>query len=421
MSSSYNPWLVLFSIGIAFFASYIALDLASRVIHSTGRAMVIWLIGGSFSMGVGIWAMHFIGMLAFHLPIPLAYDIPLTLASIIPAIAASAIALWTVRNGHQNAQTTFVAAIVIGSGISVMHYMGMAALKMQPSIEYTPLLTVLSVMIAIAASLAALKIIFTLNSNPGPKSITLLKAASAALMATAISGMHYTGMAAANFPINGMCRSSPQDLSSGWMAVLIGGGSLMLMLTTLLISIFDARLADQNSRMVKQFKEINSELLSYIKAIGQHAMITVTDKAGCILQANDKFCEISGFSQQALYGHDYRLVNSGTHSSLFFVELWATIVRGDIWRGEICNRAKDGTLYWVDTAIVPLKDSIGEIERYISVTIDITKRKQAEHELTRLGRVLDESSNEIYVFDAQTLHFTMVNAEAQRNLGYAIG
>jgi NO-binding membrane sensor protein with MHYT domain len=227
MSSTYNAWLVLLSIGIAFLASYTALDLASRVIHSNGRAMVIWLIGGSFSMGIGIWAMHFIGMLAFHLPIPLAYDIPLTLTSITPAIAASAIALWTVRRGHQKAPTIFAAAIVIGSGISVMHYTGMAALKMQPSIEYTPLLTFLSVMIAIIASLAALKIIFILNSNRGSKGTTLLKVASASLMAAAISGMHYTGMAAANFPLNGMCRSSPQDLNAEWMALFIGGGSLM--------------------------------------------------------------------------------------------------------------------------------------------------------------------------------------------------
>ncbi len=164
----------------------------------------------------------------------------------------------------------------------------------------------------------------------------------------------------------------------------------------------------------------SAELISYIHAIDQHALVSVSDLSGRIIQANDKFCEISGYSRNELLGHDHRIVNSGTHSSDFFGEMWATITRGDIWRNEICNRAKSGALYWVDSAIVPVKDADGQIERYISVRVDITKRKQGEHELIRLGRVLDQSLNEIYVFDAQTLHFTMVNARAQRNLDYSM-
>jgi PAS domain S-box-containing protein len=173
-------------------------------------------------------------------------------------------------------------------------------------------------------------------------------------------------------------------------------------------------------RTKEETERNSSELVSYIKAIGQHAIISVADPSGRIIQVNDKFCEISGYSREDLLGHNHRIVNSGTHPSAFFAEMWATIVRGDIWRNEICNRAKNGALYWVDSAIVPLKDSNGQIDHYISVRVDITKRKQGEHELIRLGRALDESSTEIYVFDAQTLHFTMVNTRAQRNLGYSM-
>ena len=132
------------------------------------------------------------------------------------------------------------------------------------------------------------------------------------------------------------------------------------------------------------------------------------------------FVKSAAISRNEILGHDHRIVNSGMHPSAFFSEMWATIARGEIWRNEICNRAKSGELYWVDSAIVPVKDADGQIERYISVRVDITKRKQGEHESIRLGRVLDQSSNEIYVFDAQTLHFTMVNARAQRNLDYSI-
>lgn len=167
-------------------------------------------------------------------------------------------------------------------------------------------------------------------------------------------------------------------------------------------------------------ERISSELSSYIHAIDQHALVSVADPFGRIIHVNDKFCELSGYSMAELRGHDHRIVNSGVHSNAFFAEMWATISRGEIWRNEICNRAKNGKLYWVDSAIVPVKDLDGRIERYISVRVDITKRKHNEHELIRLGRVLDESLNEIYVFNAETLNFTMVNVRAQRNLGYSM-
>ncbi len=120
------------------------------------------------------------------------------------------------------------------------------------------------------------------------------------------------------------------------------------------------------------------ELTSYIQAIGQHAIISAADLAGGIIQVNEKFCEISGYTQAELLGKDHRIVNSETHPKEFFAQLWATITRGDIWRGEICNRAKTGSLYWVDTAIVPIKDARGHVVRFISVRIDITERKRNE-------------------------------------------
>ncbi len=129
----------------------------------------------------------------------------------------------------------------------------------------------------------------------------------------------------------------------------------------------------------------SAELISYIQAIDQHALVSVADPFGRIIQANDKFCEVSGYSREELLGHDHRIINSGMHSSAFFVEMWATIARGEIWRGEICNRAKNGTLYWVDSAIVPLKDANGQIVRYISVRVNITKRKESEQHIQSLA------------------------------------
>lgn len=124
-----------------------------------------------------------------------------------------------------------------------------------------------------------------------------------------------------------------------------------------------------------------SELASYIEAIDQHALVSITDLKGIIVHANDKFCEVSGYSREELIGQDHRIVNSGTHSKAFFSELWSTITSGHNWQGEVCNKNKNGELYWLDTTIVPVKDEGGEIIHYISVRIDISKHKAHQIEI----------------------------------------
>ncbi len=151
-----------------------------------------------------------------------------------------------------------------------------------------------------------------------------------------------------------------------------------------------------NTGLEERVQQRTEELASYIQAIGQHAIISVADLAGDIIQSNDRFCEISGYTQAELLGQNHRIVNSGTHPKEFFAHLWATITRGDTWRGEFCNRAKDGSLYWVDSAIVPIKDSHGQITRYISVRIDITGRKQTEAEMVRLNVSLEERVQQLH-------------------------
>ncbi|MEO5771476.1 MAG: diguanylate cyclase, partial [Burkholderiaceae bacterium] len=128
-----------------------------------------------------------------------------------------------------------------------------------------------------------------------------------------------------------------------------------------------------------------AELSSYMQAIDQHAMVSVADLDGSMVQVNDKLVEASGYSRDELVGQDHRLLSSGTHGAAFFAEMWRTLNRGEVWRGVICNRTKDGALYWVDSAIVPLKDGQGVIRRYLAIRIDITARKQAEQEMLRVA------------------------------------
>jgi len=128
-----------------------------------------------------------------------------------------------------------------------------------------------------------------------------------------------------------------------------------------------------------------AELSTYIQAIDQHALVSVADLNGLIIQTNDRFVAVSGYSREELLGQDHRILNSGCHTDDFFKQMWDSIRRGDIWRGLVCNRSKTGQLYWVDSTIVPMKNASGEVQRYISIRIDVTDRKKAEQEMLRMA------------------------------------
>ena len=255
---SYDDVLVVISLMVAILASYTALDMAGRVAISKGRAAWWWLAGGAFAMGFGIWSMHFVGMLAFSLPISLGYDVPITLLSLVIAIAVSAFALWQVSAAVLTRRRLVLAAILMGVGIAAMHYTGMAAMRMQPGIQYDPALFALSVAIAIAASGAALWIFFQLRRNRAH--LILYRIAAAIVMGFAIVGMHYTGMAAANFPANSICRAASGDMNTHWLALLIVVMTLAILAIALITSVLDARMEARTSVLASSLAEANREL-----------------------------------------------------------------------------------------------------------------------------------------------------------------
>ena len=134
-------------------------------------------------------------------------------------------------------------------------------------------------------------------------------------------------------------------------------------------------------------RQRNERELDYQKfALNQHAVVSVTDPDGTILYANERLCRLSGFTPDELVGRNRKILKSGRHNASFIADLWATIKRGEVWRGHFCNRKKNGEEYWIDSTIVPFRDADGRITRHISIETDITATKQLE---TRLREQLE--------------------------------
>lgn len=192
MIAFWSTSLIALSVLVAVVGSFTALEHATRMRQSEGRTALVWMTTGGITLGMAIWSMHFIGMLAFHLPIPLSYDLPLTLISALPAIAAALFGFYVLRPRVISVMRIVMAGLLMGAGISTMHYTGMAALKMFPSIEYNPIIYAVSVVIAIVASWGALLLMY--HSDKLKLPVALRLGLGSLVMGLAISGMHYTAM-----------------------------------------------------------------------------------------------------------------------------------------------------------------------------------------------------------------------------------
>ena len=531
LTTHHDPWGVLASLLVAAFASFVALDLAGRMRHLEPGVARVWWVAGSLAMGTGIWCMHFVGMLSLVVPIALGYAPGRTLGSWLAAVAVSAVALHIAGHASLTRRRLVGGALTMGAGICTMHYVGMAALDIEPGPVWNAPLIAASGLVAVAASAVALALFFWLRTVRADRTV-LAQGLAAVVMGAGIGGMHYTGMAAMALPVGTVCLST-DGLGGSTLRVLVAVAGIALLSSTLFTSLLDARMRGRAARMAQSLRATNAQLSdanrelqaraeesramacelerlarvvrhtsdavaitdassvvtwvnegfsrvsgipaehalgrpfaeslgrcvdpaalaplfeaarggspcrieipsrgdggeerwidtellavhdanaamagfmaigsdvtgrkqtqaqleralretnALLDALNAHSIVSVADPAGRILHCNDAFCAVSGFSRDELLGANHRIVNSGLHPPQFWIGMWRTIAAGHPWRGEICNRAKDGSLYWVDSVITSLRGDDGRIERYVSIRSDVTASKLAQRDLIR--------------------------------------
>lgn len=276
MYHQHDHTLVLLSVAIAIFASYTALDLANAVTAAKGKSRLSWLFGGSVAMGVGIWSMHFIAMLAFSLPgISIAYDIPLLLLSVLVAVLASLLTLYVVSRQGLSALTYIFASLSMGMAISGMHYIGIASMRMAADITWDFTMVIASILIAIAASFVALRLAFSLRED---RHGLWPKLAGGVVMGFAISGMHFTAMAAMYIlPNANRLIEDGQILATDGLAISVIVATLVLLGIAVTGVIVDRALS-RRAAMAEQVKDILESINDAFFSVDRHWRFTYVNR-----------------------------------------------------------------------------------------------------------------------------------------------
>jgi PAS domain S-box-containing protein len=331
-------------------------------------------------MGLGIWSMHFVGMLAFRLPVPIGYGLNLILLSVAVAIAASLLALIVVSRAELRPLRLFSASVLMGTAISGMHYIGMAAMSAPVRVTYSAALVALSILIAIIASFAALWLAFRFRSDRS-SGATLRKAASAVVMGVAISGMHYTGMAAARFaPGSMMTTSGSHVLATRELGDVIALGTLVIIMLGIVGSALERRWLAERAELTEDALRASEERW---RNLFENAPVGValTGSDGRYVTVNPAFQRMVGYSEAELRCLTSPDITHEDDRAATAAILEAHAAGQPLTpRFEKRYRRKDGGVIWAEVSafLVPVAGSTPLLG---SVTVDITEKKRAEDAL----------------------------------------
>ncbi|QYJ78220.1 MHYT domain-containing protein [Shewanella acanthi] len=375
----YNPFLVSLSIIIAIAASFMAFQVASQALVSQSHLRQhIMLFTGSMVLGGGIWSMHFIGMLAFDLCSPVSYNFKLTAFSLLSSIAASSVALKLLSRPSVDFGQVVASGVLMGTGIGVMHYVGMAAMEMAPLLRYDPVFFVISIVVAIILAIIALWVRTGLRNLRGARFGSFgCNFVASVVMGLAISGMHYTGMAAARFirPEGLELSQQSSDISTHlalWVAVI----TFMCISLVMIVNVI------YKYKELSQLAESNEDRMRAMMNTAVDGIVTI-DGRGIIVSVNIAVTQILGWSAEELVGANVsKLVpeplrqHHDGYIASYINTLEAKII-GDSREVEALH--KNGNL-------IPIRLSIGHVQQgkahyFVGFVSDLTLRNEMEQEI----------------------------------------
>ena len=385
MDSAHAAWahhdlnLVVVSVLVAALASYTTLTLAIHVTHSRGRAGLAWLVGGSLSMGIGIWSMHFIGMLALHLPVAVRHNVVYMMLSLGVAIAAAGLALYIVQRPQGTWTMSIVGALAMGGAISGMHYLGMHALLVPMQMTYWAPLVIFSIAIAIGASGVALRLARGFRGGGTP---WLLRAVSALIMGFAISGMHYTAMAAVDFtpafPYHEYAARWTIDGHDLHWPVIIG--SFLVLGLTLVGTVAETHFQSARRRAINAERALHASEERFRAIVeGTQEWVWEMTSDGVTTYSNPASLALLGTPPSKLIGADhFALVYDGDRDKGRAC-LKHAVATSSPWKNQVLRwRASDGTTRYLESYATPILDATGAVIGFRGADRDVSDRKQAE-------------------------------------------
>jgi PAS domain S-box-containing protein len=370
IDKSYNVSLAVLSVAVAIIGSYVAIEIAQRVRLASGGRRVVWISAGALAMGFAIWSMHFVAMLALHLPAPVWYDATLVSASIVAAVAGSAIAFIIFSRNKPSSWVLALASLFMGFAIASMHYTGMAGLRTNGHIFYDPLIVAASVAVAIVVSFAALAVTRSLISGDEPRSsATLKKVGASALMGLAISGMHYTGMAAAHFSA-GVGAWSP----GGYL--VLGTSELGFVVAVCCVGLLAAALAA--TQLERATLATRTRFESLLELSPQVVWFSASD--GRLTYCNPYWYNYTGLSCDDSLGDKWKSAIHPEDRNAVLDTLSKAIAKGTDYEIELRLKRTDGEYRWFLARGRPILDDNGKLTGWLGIALDIEERKTAEEQ-----------------------------------------
>jgi PAS domain S-box-containing protein len=369
----YTPGLVILSVLVAIFASWMALLIAGQASVNRSQRWIV-LGSGSLALGTGVWSMHFIGMLAFDLCTDVDYDPVATLISGVPSIAASFVALWLIARERLGGWGLLAGGVVVGAGIGIMHYAGMAGMRMGLELHYDPAMFLLSIVVAVVLATLALWVRFGLSSLSHRLSESRRILLAAIVMGCAIAGMHYTGMEAARF-VGRAALTAQKARSDTFLA-------LAITLITVAFTIFVLG-ANGLLRYRQLFREL-SRSEAWMRALLTTTVdgVVTVDRDGTILEFNASAERIYGWQRDEILGKNIRVLIGNEEASAQVGLLRALdtgTVTASAQSADVTGRRKDGS-------IVPIRRAVGHArmddkDLFVCFITDITERRTMEQAL----------------------------------------